>query len=96
MSESVLVYEPVAPCLTQPSQSRQALDRLAGKVIGFIDNSKPNFNLLVEDLSQVLIEKHGVQRVIKRRKRSASEGAPEAVMNELVEQADAIITGSGD
>ena len=96
MSESVLVYEPVAPCLTQPSGSRQPLDGLAGKVIGFIDNSKPNFNLLVEDLSQALIEKHGVQRVIKRRKRSASEGAPEAVINELVEQADAIITGSGD
>ena len=96
MSESVLVYEPVAPCLTQPSQSRQPLDRLAGKVIGFIDNSKPNFNHLVEDLARVLIEKHGVQRVIKRRKRSASEGAPEAVMNELVEQADAIIAGSGD
>ena len=96
MSSSQLVYEPVAPCLTQLSQTRQSLDRLAGKVIGFIDNSKPNFNLLVEDLSQILIEKHGVKSVIKRRKRSASQGAPEAVMNELVEQADAIITGSGD
>ena len=96
MSSSTLVYEPVAPCLTQLSQPRQSLDRLAGKVIGFIDNSKPNFNLLVEDLSQILIEKHGVKSVIKRRKRSASQGAPDAVMNELVEQADAIITGSGD
>lgn len=96
MSSSVLVYEPVAPCLTQPSLSRQSLDRLDGKVIGFIDNSKPNFNLLVEDLAQILVEKHGVKSVIKRRKRSASQGAPEAVMNELAEQADAIITGSGD
>ena len=65
-------------------------------MIGFIDNSKPNFNYLVEDLSQILTEKHGVKRVIQRRKRSASQGAPDAVMNELVEQADAIITGSGD
>ena len=96
MSSSMLVYEPVAPCLTPPRQSRQPLDRLTGKVIGFIDNSKPNFNFLVEDLAQILIEKHGVKSVIKRRKRSASQGAPEAVMNELVEQADAIITGSGD
>lgn len=96
MSSSMLVYEPVAPCLTQPRQTRQSLDSLTGKVIGFIDNSKPNFNFLVEDLAQILIEKHGVKSVIKRRKRSASQGAPEAVMNELVEQADAIITGSGD
>ena len=96
MSSSVLVYDPVAPCLTQQRESRQSLDNLAGKVIGFIDNSKPNFSLLVEDLSQILIEKHGVKSVVRRRKKSASMGAPEAVMNELVEQVDAVITGSGD
>ena len=96
MPSSMLAYEPVAPCLTQPRESRRSLDRLAGKVIGFIDNSKPNFNLLVEDLSQILIEKHGVKSVVKRRKKSASQGAPEAVMNELVAQVDAVITGSGD
>jgi hypothetical protein len=96
MSESVLVYDPVAPCLTQPQQSRQSLDALTGKVIGFIDNSKPNFNYLVDDVSQLLIEKHGVNSVVKRRKRSASQGATEAVMTELVEQCDAIVTGSGD
>jgi len=96
MSSNLLVYEPVAPCLTQPRQSRRALDGIAGKTIGFIDNSKPNFNHLVEDLSRVLMEKHGVKAVIKQRKRSASQGLSEAAMNELVAQTDAVITGSGD
>jgi len=96
MSSSMLVYEPVAPCLTELRESRQSLDSLAGKVIGFIDNSKPNFNLLVDDLAQILIEKHGVKSVVKRRKKSASQGAPAEVMNELVGQVDAVITGSGD
>ena len=96
MSSSTLVYDPVAPCLTQPQKSRRSLDNLAGKTIGFIDNSKPNFNLLVEDLSRLLIEKHGVKAVVKQRKRSASQGLSEAAMNELVAQTDAIITGSGD
>ena len=96
MSQSMLVYEPVAPCLTEANQSRRSLDSLAGKTIGFIDNSKPNFNLLVEDLAQLLIEKHGVKSVIKRRKKSASQGAPDAVLNELVAGVDAVITGSGD
>ena len=96
MPSNLQVYEPIAPCLTQPQKSRPSLDHLAGKVIGFIDNSKPNFNYLVEDLSQLLIEKHGVAQVIMRRKRSASQGLPESVMNELVEQVDAVITGSGD
>ena len=96
MPSSIAVYEPLAPCLTQPQKPRQSLDTLAGKTIGFINNSKPNFNLLVEDLSQLLIEKHGVKAVVKRRKRSASQGLSEAAMNELVAQTDAIITGSGD
>ena len=96
MADSMLVYDPVAPCLTPPGQSRQSLDSLAGKVIGFIDNSKPNFNYLVEDLTRILIEKHGVKTVISRRKRSASIGAPDAVIDELVAQADAVIAGSGD
>jgi hypothetical protein len=96
MSGSMLVYEPVAPCLTEAHESQQPLDSLAGKVIGFIDNSKPNFNLLVDDLAQILIEKHGVKSVVKRRKKSASQGAPAAVMNDLVSQVDAVITGSGD
>ena len=96
MTDSLLVYEPVAPCLIQPRQLRQPLDGLAGKVIGFIDNSKPNFNHLVEDLSRILIEEHGIKGVVLRRKRSASQGLSEAVMSDLVEQVDAVITGSGD
>ena len=96
MASSMLVYDPLAPCLTQPQKSRQTLDQLAGKTIGFIDNSKPNFNYLAEDLSRLLIEKHGVKQVVMRRKRSASQGLSESVMNELVEQVDAVITGSGD
>jgi hypothetical protein len=96
MMSSILVYEPVAPCLTQPRASRRSLDTLAGKVVGFIDNSKPNFNHLVEDLSRILVEEHGVKAVVKRRKRSASQGLTHEVMDELVAQVDAVITGSGD
>ena len=96
MPATIQVYDPVAPCLTQPQPSAAALQGLRGKVIGFIDNSKPNFQYLVEDLAQILQERHGVAGVVKRRKRSASQGAPDAVMNELVEQCDAVITGSGD
>jgi hypothetical protein len=37
-----------------------------------------------------------VRKVIKRRKRAASVPAPEAVINELAESCDLVITGSGD
>src|SRR5690348_8789078 len=96
MSQTVAVYDPVAPCLTQTTASRLSLDRLDGKVIGFVDNAKPNFNHLVEALSRVLVDKYGVKSVIARRKRSAAQGAPDAMLKELVETADAVIAGSGD
>ncbi len=51
MTGNLLVYDPVAPCYNKPQLSRGALDTLAGKTIGFIDNSKPNFQYLVDDLS---------------------------------------------
>ena len=53
MAASLLVYDPVAPCLTAAAAIAAARStRLAGKVIGFIDNSKPNFNHLVDDLAR--------------------------------------------
>ena len=96
MSESILVYEPVAPCLTEQRSLHRSLDSLSGKTVGFIDNSKPNFQHLVDDLADVLVEKYGVASVVKRRKHSASIPAPDAIMAELVASCDAVITGSGD
>jgi hypothetical protein len=82
--------------MERPEQAEQLLAGLAGKVVGFIDNAKPNFNHLVDDLAELLTSKHGVKRVLKRQKRSASVPAPDDVIKEFAEQCDLVITGSGD
>lgn len=92
----ILVFDPAAPCPTEQQQLRRTLDGLAGKIVGFIDNAKPNFNYLVDDLAELLVRNYGVNSVIKRGKRVASIPAPEAVLKELSEQCDLVITGSGD
>lgn len=92
----VLLYDPTAPRHTGPHPERRALATLAGKVVGFIDNAKPNFDHLVDDLARLLSEKYGVSRVIKRRKASASIPAAGEVVNELAAECDLVITGSGD
>ena len=51
---------------------------------------------LVDDLSQLLVSKYGVTEVIKRSKRAASIPAADAVIKELSEKCDLVITGSGD
>ena len=96
MNESMLIYNPVATGHAGPQQSRRPLEQFAGKVIGFVDNSKPNFSNLVDDLAQLLVDQYGAKAVIKRGKGSPSVPAPAAVMQELYEQCDAVITGSGD
>lgn len=90
------IYDPTASTRNLIQPRHQTLDQLGGKVVGFIDNTKPNFNYLVDDLAELLISTYGVRSVIKRSKRVAAIPAPEAVLRELVDQCDLVITGSGD
>ena len=57
MTGSQLVYDPTAPTLNTPRSLRRSLADLHGKVVGFIDNAKPNFHYLVDDLGDLLRER---------------------------------------
>ena len=92
----VLLYDPTAPRRDEPVKTARKLATLSGKVVGFIDNAKPNFNYLVDDLAELLVASHGVSRVIKRRKPTASLPASDEMLRELADECDLVITGSGD
>jgi hypothetical protein len=69
---------------------------LRGKVVGLLDNSKPNMDKLAERFAELLQEKYGVANVIVRRKLTAQQGAPKQYLDELASQADFVISGLGD
>ena len=69
---------------------------LHGKVIGLLDNSKPNADKLGDRFEQLLREKYGVAGVVRRRKLTAQEGAPKQYLDDLASQADFILSGLGD
>jgi hypothetical protein len=99
MPVTVTLYDPTAPRrepADAPGTANAALASLAGKVVGFIDNAKPNFDVLADDLGDLLERKYQVARVIKRRKPSASLPAEPQVIAELTEACDVVIAGSGD
>ena len=96
MTGSVLLYNPTAVRAAGNETAQQALAGLTGKAVGFIDNAKPNFDHLVDDLADLLVSRYGVTKIIKRKKRAASVPADDAVYKELAEQCDLVITGSGD
>ena len=95
MGASIQVYDPVAPVSEVQAASGRKLESLRGKVVGFIDNAKPNFNFLVDDLAQLLVERHGVARVVKHRK-PGQVPVTQDVLEAFTAECDVVITGSGD
>ena len=97
MSDTQIVLDPVAPAATAgESAAFRPLASLDGKVVGFIDNSKPNFQFLADDLGALLKSKYGVADVVRHRKPTASVPASAQVLADIDKQCDLVITGSGD
>ena len=94
MAATTRILDPIAPSQHAP-RTQTVLDGLAGKTIGFIDNAKPNFNFLADDLGEVLKEQYGVAAVLKHRK-PGQVPVETAVLDDYEARADAVITGSGD
>lgn len=99
MSKTITLFDPTAPryeALDDSAQTQLPPVKLDGAVVGFIDNAKPNFHHLVDDLAELLTRQYGVQHIITRRKPSASVPATPDVVAELAKACDVVITGSGD
>jgi hypothetical protein len=95
--KTVILFDPTAPRGEAGAESsRAALAGLSGAVVGFIDNAKPNFDHLVDDLAELLVSRYGVRRVVKRRKPSASVPARPELVEQLAGECDMVIAGSGD
>ncbi len=48
---------------------------LAGLTVGFIDNTKHNFDRLADEIGAILRDRHGVKEVVRRRKANASNSS---------------------
>jgi hypothetical protein len=68
----------------------------AGRTVGFLDNTKSNFDRLAADLGELLRDKHGVKAVIHRRKANASTPASAELIAELSKECDIVFAGSAD
>jgi hypothetical protein len=68
----------------------------AGRTIGFLDNTKSNFDRLTAGIGDLLRERYGVTAVVHRRKANASTPAAPEVIAELSKTCDVVFAGSAD
>jgi hypothetical protein len=92
----VLSPEGKAPASVATVAALPRFPTLHGKVVGLLDNSKPNADKLEERFAELLKERFGVANVITRRKITAQQGAPKQYLDELAAHADFVLSGLGD
>jgi len=71
------------------------LDTLEGRVIGILDNGQANSTPMFHELAALLRERYHPAEVILHKKPTHMQGAPKAMIEELVSRCDAMITGLG-
>jgi len=96
MEQHAPILDPGAPVAASEDLRTQPIEGLRGKVVAFIDNTKPNFDLLADAMGELLVQDHGVANVIRHRKRAPSDGASPVFLDDLVGKCDLVIAGSGD
>lgn len=74
----------------------ERVDRLDGKRIGFLNNTKANVDILFDRIEELLSERYRIAGVVRTRKANAAVPASAAVLDQLVAECDVVITASGD
>lgn len=59
---------------------------LAGKVVGLLDNTKEQADIILETVADALRERYGVAKVVIRRKEHFSRPARQALLNEMANE----------
>ncbi len=69
---------------------------LKGKTVGFLDNTKHNFDRLADGIGWALRERFGVARVVHLKKANAATPAAPDLIAALAKQCDLVFAGSAD
>ena len=74
--------------------ARRPMD-LAGKVVGLLDNTKEQGELILQTIGEALREHYGVARIVIRRKEHYSKPATEEIINGMAKEVQVAIAAVG-
>ena len=92
----IRILSPVGVATTDTVTVPPLPPTLQGRTVGFLDNTKTNFDRLADGIGALLTAEHGVKGVIRRRKSNASTPAPPELLAELAKACDLVFAGSAD
>lgn len=93
---TIRVLSPLGPVAGEAVRVPAPPANLAGRTVGFLDNTKHNFDRLVGELGAQLRERWNVRTIVHRRKANASTPAPSELVVELAKTCDLVFAGSAD
>ncbi len=92
---TIRVLSPVAESKVSQQSPLPLPADLDGRTIGFLDNTKTNFDLLVRQMEALLRERYAIAGAIHQKKPNASTPAPPEALAALA-GVDLVVTGSAD
>jgi hypothetical protein len=68
---------------------------LAGRTVGLLDNTKEQADVILQTIGEALRERHGVARVVIRRKEHYSKPATQRLIDEMAGEVQIAIAAVG-
>ena len=98
MTDYIDVFNPTAQTTARAEIMAAGLPDLNGKVIGLVDNRKPNFDIFLERLEISLSQRFQFAGIVRLKKGGTGATVPltPAEMNELVSRCDVVVYGVCD
>jgi len=93
---NITVLSPVGELRSATTAIPAAPGSLQGLTVGFLDNTKHNFDRLVDGIGLALKERFGVARVVHVKKANAATGAAPDIIAALAKECDLVFAGSAD
>lgn len=96
MADEVVTLDPRDTSTTQSAGIAPRPGSLDGKVIGLLSNNKPNSELLLRGVSNLLREKYSLKAVVEANKGTHRLPAPQDIIDDLVARCDAVVVATAE
>src|SRR5262245_25624879 len=94
--DPVTIVNPAAEDVAKRFALARRVASLSGARVALIDNSKHNADRFLDAVAARLVREHGVAKVERYRKASASVPTPPEILRRLLEGSDAAVHGVAD